>query len=166
MIMGNPFSKDFDEFYLSNYKRLFYTAFRATENYHDSEELVDEAFIIYCQKSKKIVIDNPSSYILGVLGNLLRNYLKSQRREKCSFIPLHMMNDIMDDEDGLRRPLTDILPASLLPWEREILILRYEKNYSFEEIAAELGMKEVSCRSRLCRAKAHCQKLLMEEEKI
>ena len=53
--MGNPFSKDFDEFYLSNYKRLFYTAFRATENYHDSEELVDEAFIIYCQTKKHSV---------------------------------------------------------------------------------------------------------------
>lgn len=164
--MGNPFSWDFDDFYKSNYQRLLYTAFRTTENFHDSEELVDEAFIIYIQKSKEIVIENPSGYILGVLGNLLRNYLKSQRREKWAFIPLHMMNDIMDDEDGLCRSLADILPASLLPWEREILILRYEKKYSFEEIAAELGMKEVSCRSRLCRAKAHCQKLMQEEEKI
>ena len=41
--MGNPFSKDSDVLYLSNYKRPFYTSFRATENYHDSEELVDEA---------------------------------------------------------------------------------------------------------------------------
>lgn len=164
--MDNPFSRNFDDFYKSNYRRLLYTAFRTTENFHDSEELVDEAFIIYSQKSKEIVIDNPSGYILGVLGNLLRNYLKSQRREKWSLVPLHMMNDIMDDEDGLFRPLSDILPASLLPWEREILILRYEKKYSFEEIAAELGMKEVSCRSRLCRAKAHCQKLMEDEEKV
>ena len=41
--MGNPFSKDFDEFYLSNYKRPFYTSFFFFFNYHDSEELVDEA---------------------------------------------------------------------------------------------------------------------------
>lgn len=163
--MDSPFSKDFDDFYRSNYRRLLYTAFRTTENYHDSEELVDEAFIIYSQKSKGIVIENPSGYILGVLGNLLRNYLKSQCRGKWSFVPLHMMNDIPEDEDGLHRPLTDMLPASLLPWEQEILVLRYEKKYSFEEIAAELGIKEVSCRSRLCRAKAHCQKLTLEEEK-
>ena len=164
--MDYPFSRNFDDFYISNYHRVFYTALRTTQNYHDSEELVDEAFVIYSQKSKETVIENPSGYVMGVLGNLLRNYLKSQRREKWSFLPLHMMNNLTADEDSLRRPLTDILPASLLPWEREILILRYEKNYSFEEISAELGLKEVSCRSRLCRAKTRCQKLMMEEEKI
>lgn len=57
--MGNPFSKDFDEFYLSNYKRLFYTAFRATENYHDSEELVDEACGICTCRFHHMITSSP-----------------------------------------------------------------------------------------------------------
>lgn len=164
--MDNPFSKEFDNFYVANYQRLLYTAFRITQNYHDSEELVDEAFIIYSQKRKTIDIVNPSGYILGIMSNLLGNYLKSRRREKWSLLPLHTIDNQIECENGLQRPLTDILPVSLLPWEREILILRYEKDYSFKEIAAELGIKEVSCRSRLCRAKAHCQKLMLQEENV
>ena len=65
--MDHPFSRNFDDFYISNYHRVFYTALRTTQNYHDSEELVDEAFVIYSQKSKETVIENPSGYVMGVL---------------------------------------------------------------------------------------------------
>lgn len=163
--MSNPFSEEFDNFYRANFQTLFRTAIRITGNYHDSEELVDEAFVIYCQKSKELKINNPSSYVMGILSNLLGNYLKSQRREKYAFLPLDAMREI-EDPRGLQRPLSDILPDALLSWEREILIFRYEKKYSFKEISEELNLKEVSCRSRLLRAKAHCRQLMLAEEKF
>lgn len=163
--MSNPFSEEFDNIYRANFQTLFRTAVRITGNYHDSEELVDEAFVIYFQKSKELKINKPPSYLMGTLSNLIGNYLKSQRREKYVFLPLDAMREI-EDPRGLQRPLSDILPDSLQLWEREILIFRYEKKYSFKEISEELNLKEVSCRSRLLRAKAHCRQLMLAEEKF
>lgn len=141
--MSNPFSGEFEIFYKANFQRLLRTAIRITGNYADSEELVDEAFVIYCKKSKELNINHPSAYVMAILSNLLGNYLKSQRREKYVFLPLDEMREI-EDLHGLQRPLSDILPGALLSWEREILTYRYEKKYSFKEISEKLNLKEVS----------------------
>lgn len=58
--------------------------------------------------------------------------------------------------------LTDVLPAELLPWEREILLLRYSAGLFFAEIAQRLHIKESSCRSRHLRAKAHLKSLMQD----
>lgn len=163
--MGDSFKLEFDSFYRANYPVLFRTAIRITGNRHTSEDLVDEAFIIYLQKSKEIKIGNPSAYVTQILTNLVGNYLKSQRRKKYELLPLDTAANLIEDTNGLHRPLADILPDSLLPWEREILILRYENRYSHKEIASLLGIKEVACRSRLLRATVHCQELMLENEK-
>lgn len=163
--MSDPFSKEFDDFYIAAFPNLFRMAFRITRNHHDAEELVDEAFVIYFQKSGRIKIRKPAAYMTQILTNLLGNYLRSQRQAKYDLLPLDTVVDSIEDPNGLRRPLTDILPDSLLPWEREILILRYEKRLSHKEISAALGLKEVSSRSRLLRATAHCRELMLEDEK-
>ena len=48
-----------------------------------------------------------------------------------------------------------LLPQGLSPDERDILILKLEKELTYAEIAPILGISEVSCRSRFFRAKAH-----------
>lgn len=161
--MGDRFSEEFDNFFIANYQRLIRAAFRITGNYHDSEDLVDEAFVIYYQKSRELEIKKPAAYITQILSNLLGNYLKSMRRDKFKLIPLDTMDGSIEDPYTLCRPLADILPTSLLPWEREILILRYENQYSHKEIASILGIKEVSCRSRLLRATVHCRELMLKK---
>ena len=51
-----------------------------------------------------------------------------------------------------------------LPWEREILLMRFEEELPYAEIAERLQLKEVSCRARLVRAKAHFAELRQEEK--
>ena len=66
--------------------------------------------------------------------------------------------------DGLKRSLADALPKELQLWEREILLMRFEDQLSYAEIAERLHIKEVSCRSRLVRAKAHFAELRQKKK--
>ena len=153
---------DFDKFYLENYQALLRQAYWLTVNYHDAEELVDESFIIYLRKSPQEDIGNPRAYVVKILSNLLKNYARSQRTERFLFLSLDDCPE-QASADRLSVPFSELLPDGLLPWERKILILRYEQNLSYQQISELLNLKEVSCRSRLMRAKRHCRELFEKE---
>ena len=136
--MGDYAQNDFDALYRNRYDYLLRLACRSTKNYHDSEDLVDEAFVVYLQKSATIHISNPNAYLVKVLSNLICNY---QRLKIHDNIPL---SSILENElgvDGLKRGLADALPSGLLPWEREILLMRFEEELPYAEIA-ELRQEE------------------------
>lgn len=159
--MADYWDDAFNEVYTRNYLRLLKFAYRLTKNIHDAEELADEALLIYHHKRNEEDIKNPDAYLTTVMGNVMGNYFKSQRREKAiSFEDLTNF----PDHRAEHRPLIDILPSQLSPQEKEILILRYEQNLSYREISEILGLAEPSCRSRLFRAKAHCAELLEHEK--
>jgi len=54
----------------------------------------------------------------------------------------------------------------LKPHEREIMILFYEKQLSYEQIAAQLDISVLNCRTRLFRAKVHYKEILSSEKNI
>ena len=142
--MGDYAQNDFDALYRNRYDYLLRLAYRSTKNYHDSEDLVDEAFVVYLQKSATIHISNPNAYLVKVLSNLICNY---QRLKIHDNIPL---SSILENElgvDGLKRGLADALPSGLLPWERGAATTQ----------RGELPRKTV-------RAKAHFAELRQEEK--
>jgi RNA polymerase sigma factor (sigma-70 family) len=154
---------DFDSFYLEYSLKLWRLAYRLTRNRYDSEDLVDEAFLIYLQKSITMVIDNPEAYITRILANLVRNYARLSWHNELPIDVLPEESTLSTDGVGMR--LREVLPKGLSPQEQEILLLRFEERLSYSEIADVLKIKEVSCRSRLMRAKAHLLNLY-EKEKI
>ena len=56
-MMGAYAQSDFDTLYRDSYNNLLRLAYRSTKDYHESEDLVDEAFVIYPQKSEIVHID-------------------------------------------------------------------------------------------------------------
>ena len=153
---------DFDSFYLEYSPKLWRLAYRLTRNRYDSEDLVDEAFLIYLQKSTTMVIDNPEAYITRILANLVRNYARLSWHNE---LPIDVLPESTLSTDGVGMRLCEVLPKGLSPQEQEILLLRFEERLSYSEIADVLKIKEASCRSRLMRAKAHLLNLY-EKEKI
>lgn len=155
--MENKYAhSDFDSFYLEYSPKLWRLAYRLTRNRYDSEDLVDEAFLIYLQKSTTMVIDNPEAYITRILANLVRNYARLSWHNE---LPIDVLPESTLSTDGVGMRLREV------PQEQEILLLRYEERLSYSEIADVLKIKEASCRSRLMRAKAHLLSLY-EKEKI
>ena len=161
--MENKYAhSDSDSFYLEYSPKLWRLAYRLTRNRYDSEDLVDEAFLIYLQKSTTMVIDNPEAYITRTLANLVRNYARLSWHNE---LPIDVLPESTLSTDGVGMRLREVLPKGLSPQEQEILLLRFEERLSYSEIADVLKIKEVSCRSRLMRAKAHLLNLY-EKEKI
>ena len=56
--MGDYAQSDFDTLYRDNYNNLLRLAYRSTKDYHESEDLVDEAFLFTCR--------NLGLYILAI----------------------------------------------------------------------------------------------------
>lgn len=71
--MSRDSDHEFNSLYKQSYDWLLRHAYRVTGNYHDAEELVDETFVVYMQKSKTQDIHNPQAYITGILSKSMRN---------------------------------------------------------------------------------------------
>ena len=184
--MENKYAhSDFDSFYLEYSPKLWRLAYRLTRNRYDSEDLVDEAFLIYLQKSTTMVIDNPEAYITRILANLVRNYARLSWHNE---LPIDVLPESTLSTDGVGMRLREVLPKGLSPQEQEILLLRFLRcwirsrtvismtiMWNFHRIFQRYCLlqqptifresQEVSCRSRLMRAKAHLLNLY-EKEKI
>lgn len=126
-MMGAYAQSDFDTLYRDSYNNLLRLAYRSTKDYHESEDLVDEAFVIYLQKSEIVHINNPRAYLVKIMSNLICNYLRLKMHDN---VPL---SNALENElgvDGLKRSLADALPKELQLWEREILLMRFEDQLS------------------------------------
>lgn len=142
--MENKYAhSDFDSFYLEYSPKLWRLAYRLTRNRYDSEDLVDEAFLIYLQKSITMVIDNPEAYITRILANLVRNYARLSWHNE---LPIDVLPESTLSTDGVGMRLREVLPKGLSPQEQEILLLRFEERLSYSEIADVLKIKEVRLR--------------------
>jgi len=81
--VGDYAQSDFDTLYRDNYNNLLRLAYRSTKDYHESEDLVDEAFVIYLQKSGTVHISNPRAYLIKIMSNLICNYLRLKMHDNA-----------------------------------------------------------------------------------
>lgn len=147
----------FTKLYREHSARLFKQAFYVLRNRHLAEDLVEETFLILLYKQNTLV-DHPNigGWLSQTLKHLIMDEIKSARHRLE--MPL-IYDDSAATEDTYQEPLKDLLPKGLSPKEQEILILLYEKQLSYEEIAQHLGISVLNCRTRAFRAKAHYKEL-------
>lgn len=151
-MISTPLVEGFDEVYKRNYTRLSQYAFHIIHDKGDAEDLANEAFLVYYQHADEMDIENPDAYLFKILRNLIGNYIK--RRDLHPTLSLDILEETADIQSS-PEPLEYLLPQGLSQDERDILILKLEKELTYAEIAPILGISEVSCRSRFFRAKAH-----------
>lgn len=154
----------FDKLYLENSSRMVKLAAYLLRDQRTAEELVDEAFLILLSKRRELEHHpNLPGWLCQTLKNLISDELKSARH-RLEF-PIEPYVGIPVN-DTYKPPFSELLPEELKPKEREILILVYEKQLSFKQIAARLEISVLNCRSRLFRAKAHYKELMCAEKNI
>lgn len=156
-------NKWFEQVYREHSARLYKQAFYVLHDSHLAEDLVEETFLIFLYKQRDL-LDHPNiaGWLSVTLKNLINDEMKSARYRLE--IPL-MYDDTIPSFDIYHQPLEELLPKGLLPKEREILILLYEEQLSYEEISHRLGISVLNCRTRAFRAKTHYKKLMEKEEK-
>lgn len=147
----------FIQIYQEHSARLIKQAFHVLRNQHLAEDLVEETFLILLYKQKDI-LNHPN--IGGWLSQTLKHLILDETKSAQYRLEIPLVHDISAfTEDTYYEPLGDLLPKELSPKECEILVLLFEKQLTYEEIALHLGISILNCRTRAFRAKSHYKEL-------
>lgn len=142
---------------------LYRYAYRLTGDVNDSEDLVQQAFLLAHQRRDQLRV---ASAARGWLLSIVRNvYLKSLRHRhqgrSLDEIPEPQSETLLDVPLHLER-----LQQALLELSEEFrspLVLYYFEEFSYQEIAAHMGVPIGTVMSRLSRGKAYLKKRLTDE---
>lgn len=155
--MGNTGWNDFiGPLYQAEYNRLFRAAYRKTGSAETAQDLVQDTFLLAIFHQEKLARHpKPAAWLMLTLCKLAAN----QRRLRSNRdIPLDEAAEV--PEQGPEMPLSELLPVQLKNGERELLIWRFERQMSYQEMAERLGISTDACRKRVVRAVNHCRKFL------
>lgn len=130
-------------------------AYRKLGNEQIAEELVQEVFLSACVKIDSLYKHpKPAGWLYVTLYQLLMNELNKAYRNDTSLEG----HDFLATQEA-PHPLEDSLPSGLKPREREIILLRFEQQRSYAEIAEILGLSQAACRKLLSRTLERCRNL-------
>jgi RNA polymerase sigma factor (sigma-70 family) len=150
-------STSFEEFFRSEFERLFQVLYLSTGSRVEAEELAQEAMArAYARWDRVGLMASPAGYVYRTAFNLNRRRL---RRE--SFRPRRWLGSVApSDPDEASEHRSEVVAiVSTLPRDlREALLLTEWLDLDTDEAARLLGIKAVSVRGRVHRAK----KLLRE----
>lgn len=129
----------FDEFYCLTKNKVFYMAYSIVQDYHISEDILQDTYIKFLKHKKKIKVDgNILSYLLEISKNLSLNYLKKHKKlislDKIIFKHEEQYNEQFE-ELKLVKDMKRILNEN----EFQIVILRIINELTNNEIAKLLN---------------------------
>ncbi|MGQ0630118.1 MAG: RNA polymerase sigma factor SigE [Sporichthyaceae bacterium] len=148
--------------------RVYRLAYRLTGNTHDAEDLTQEVFVRVFRSLSTYSPGTFEGWLHRITTNLFLDM--ARRRKRIRF-------DALDDADHERLPGREASPQqiideqsfdadvqaaldSLAPEFRAAVVLCDIEGLSYEEIAATLGVKLGTVRSRIHRGRAHLRAAL------
>jgi RNA polymerase sigma-70 factor (ECF subfamily) len=160
----DAFVQAFGDIYREHYQLVYRTAYSVTGSRQDAEDVLQTVFMnLLDQDLPGGLIRSPKPYLYRAAINVALNVVRSRKR--------HNLVDGIEDiespapaagagsDDAVRRRLLNAI-AKLKPKEVEILILRYEHDYSDAEIAKMLGKSRGTIAVTLYRSRARLKRLL------
>jgi RNA polymerase sigma factor (sigma-70 family) len=128
-----------------------------------ADDLASMTFVVAFERRRRFRLDSASArpWLLGIATNLLRERLRSERREQGLIERLgreHRLDGRGVEPEQVAGPGPDRLAtalATLDPKQRDVLLLHAWEELSYAEIAQALEVPIGTVRSRLARARAH-----------
>ncbi|MBM7664099.1 RNA polymerase sigma-70 factor (ECF subfamily) [Solibacillus kalamii] len=135
-------------------------------SHEDAEDIVQESYTKFIAYSSGVPSDKALSYIFTISMNEFKKLLRKQGKERSiSIDDDNFWNNFANDQDTEMSVLTIEMNheiAFVLNRIQEIfkqlLLLKYELELSYKEIALLLGIKEETVRTYLFRARKEFQK--------
>jgi RNA polymerase sigma-70 factor, ECF subfamily len=158
------FVQAFGAIYREHYQLVYRTAYSVTGSRQDAEDVLQTVFMNLLDRDLPGgLIRSPKAYLYRAAVNAALNTVRPRKRH-------NLVDGVEDIEapipsasagagDLIRRKLLNAI-AKLKPKEVEILILRYEHDYSDAEIAKMLGKSRGTIAVTLYRTRARLKKLL------
>ncbi|KYG89187.1 sigma-70 family RNA polymerase sigma factor [Metasolibacillus sp. FSL K6-0083] len=143
-------------------------AYLYVKNWTTAEDIVQEVFVTYFQKSDQFRNEaSLKTYLTKMTANRAKDYLRSWKHKKDVLFDTIFTSTKGTEEVLLEQEQLASLEKNLfqLPLKyREPLILFYYDEQSIAEIAAYLQLNENTVKTRLRRAKQQLKEFFEEEE--
>ncbi|WP_301107248.1 RNA polymerase sigma factor [Sporosarcina sp.] len=154
------------EIYNKQAKMIYFYLKKNGCSHEDAEDIVQESYMKYIAYSSGVPTDKALSYIFTVSMNEFKKVLKKKGKERViSIDDQHFWINFTSEQDTESSVLTIELNqeisrtlAQMKETFRELLVLKYELELSYKEIALLLGMKEETVRTYLFRARKKFKK--------
>ena len=158
---GGGADPDFTAYATQAVPRLRDTAFLMCRDWHLADDLTQTALTkLYRAWPRVSKVEDVDAYARKVL---LRSYLDHRRRRWASEVVTSSLPEPSTSEPtDLRLTLLDAL-GLLKPQDRAVIVLRYWEDYSVEQVASLLEIREGAVRTRSMRALAKLRTVLNEE---
>lgn len=160
--------KDFDAVMDEHARYLVRIAYLYVKNWATAEDLVQEVFVTYFQKSDQFRNEaSLKTYLTKMTANRAKDYLRSWKHKRDVLFDTIFVQTKSTEEDLLQKEQLALLEKKLfeLPMKyREPLILYYYDEQSIFEIAEYLQLNENTVKTRLRRAKQQMKQFFNGEE--
>ena len=153
-----------EEIFREHYQLIYRTAYSVTGSPHDAEDVLQTIFLRLLRRGLPPGFGtNPRGYLYRAAINLSLNSVRTRLRQPVVEVSEQLLAAVPiadpSQDEGLQQRLLDAI-AQLKPQAVEILILRYEHDYSDAEIARMLGTTRGTIAVSLYRTRARLRKLL------
>jgi RNA polymerase sigma-70 factor (ECF subfamily) len=155
---------ELEELFLEHHQLVYRTAYSVTGRRHDAEDVLQTIFLRLLRRGPPPAFtENPKGYLYRAAVNLSLNIVRARGRQQpidgverllVAVPPVGSVPDV-----GLQRQLMAAI-GQLKPRAVEILLLRYQYDYSDAEIAKMLGASRGTIAVALYRARARLKKLM------
>lgn len=142
---------------------LLKISYSYTKNREDSEDILQEVFIKFCNQDDFVDDNHIRSWLVRVVINDSINYIKSayKRRQSGQEVDINQISGLNHSSDKDGDELINIV--TLLPEKyRAAIYLYYYEEYSVEEIATMLGKRKQGVYTMLKRGRALLKKMIEE----
>ena len=151
------------EKWYQQYSKLLFHAACLLDTPDAAEEIVQETFRIVMETDNPEQVEYPKTWLRKIVYNVVRN--RQRRQERFASVPIDDER-IPIEELGSRVDEPDIeLEYGSIVSAEDLHLLRLSsvEQYTYSEIAEELGVSAEACRKRVNRAKKELRKKLEKD---
>ncbi|WP_040758564.1 RNA polymerase sigma factor [Sporosarcina newyorkensis] len=152
--------------YMKQAKMIYFYLRKNGCSHEDAEDIVQESYAKYIAYSSGVPSEKALAYIFTISMNEFKKLLKKKGREQVVLIDEHhFWNNFANDEDTessvLHSEMKHEIAMTLDQIQesfKQLLLLKYEVELSYQDISLLLGMKESTVKTYLFRARKEFQK--------
>jgi RNA polymerase sigma-70 factor (ECF subfamily) len=154
--------RSFEEFYESNFRRVFTGLCLVTGDRHEAEEVAHESFLRVFERWDRVgVLEDPTGYVFRVAMNVFRS--RYRRAALAVRRALSLAPDETDDLGAVETHDEVIrLLRTLTPPQRAAVVLTAILDFTAEDAGRMLGIRTSSVRSLTTRARAEMKRKVVD----
>ena len=165
----------FEEIVIRYQQAVFGVVFRLLRNQEEAEDIAQESFIKCYHNLDKFDQERPfAPWICRIAGNLALSRLRQLKRRR--FLPWEQISFQIADSEALD-PVTSLEESEikqeivgyikeLKPLDQLVIILRYYKEFSYDEIAYILQTRRNTVEVRLHRARKRLRQMFAQNQEV